>query len=71
MLYWYKSTNTDVELAVSEAELRDFCFAGVGGDASAAEPLADLLGEGSGDPRFLVTLDVPELVFECSDRQGH
>jgi len=61
-----------VPLAVSEEELRDFCFARDrnGGGGGGVEPLSDLLGEGASDPRFLVTFCMPEFVVECSDRLG-
>jgi len=55
-----------VELEVSEDELRALCFARRGSEGM--EPLADLRGEGARDPRFLVTLQLPELILECSDR---
>ena len=59
-----------VELAVSEKELREFCFAGR--QDGGGEPLADLRGDGAADPRSCVCErgGVGGICVGCCGHQG-
>lgn len=57
-----------VELAVSEKELREFCFAGR--QDGGGEPLADLRGDGAADPRSCVCVRLWGMCVGCYVYEG-